>query len=115
VKFVQSVVKKSSVPDNLSIDIPLADLGISVNSAISQERPMRSLLFQLAEVNLDDKGLFCVRGRLPDDLSGRVRNEALSPEFDPVSSGWRFVSDSVWRRDVTAVRDCMGSLDCLPS
>ena len=103
-----------SNPLNLSIDIPLAYIGVGVDSTISQKGPMGSLLFQLREVNLDDQGFFLVRGRLPDDLSGRVRDEALSPELNPVSSARRFVSCSVRYRHKTAVGDRMGSLNRFP-
>ena len=75
---------------------------------------MGSLLFQLREINLDDQGFFRVRARLPDNLSARIHDEALSPEFNPVSSGGRFVPCSVRYRNVTAIGDRMGTLDRFP-
>ena len=75
---------------------------------------MDPLLFQLCEIDLDHQGFFPVHGRLPDNFSGWIRDEALSPEFNPVSSGRRFVPRSVRDRNVTAVRDRMRPLDRFP-
>ena len=75
---------------------------------------MDPLLFELGQIDLDHQDFFPVHGRLPDDLSSRVRHEALSPEFNSVSPRRRFVACSVRCRNETAVGDRMGSLDRLP-
>ncbi len=75
---------------------------------------MSSLLIQQCEIDFDHQNFFLVDARLRDNLSRRIRDETLSPELDPISSGPRFEPCPVRHRDVTAVGDRMAALDCFP-
>ena len=98
----------------LLIDQALIDFGVSIYAAVAQKRPVRALLVHPAPIDFGDHDLFPVDGTLCDDFAVRAANKALSPEFDPVAAGRRFVTDAIRDGDVTAVRDGVTALDRFP-
>src|SRR6266542_2305153 len=64
------------------VNHPFRNVLISVDPAVAQERPVRALRFDLAEIAFGHQdGLFRDAG-LRDDLPRRVGDEALSPELN---------------------------------
>ena len=76
---------------------------------------MSTLGIHKAPVKIDDKNRFPVRWSLCNDRPVRSGHKAPAPEFDPVASRRRFVTDPVYPADITAVGQGMGTLGQLPS
>jgi hypothetical protein len=96
------------------VSVALHDVGIGVDPSIPQERPDAALRFDLCRIDFcDEYGLFIGRCRF-DDVTGRIRNEAASPELDAFAARRIFVADSIRCRDVAAVGDRMTTLDRFP-
>ena len=103
-----------------SINQPVGDLGIAVDAAVTQERPVAADLFYGAQVDFGYQNLFFVVGSFSDDTAKRVAEERGAPEFQAISrsrfaadvSG--FVSYAIYHRHVNAVGDGVGALNGTP-
>src|SRR5215475_581937 len=106
-----------STPDWSLVNHPFRNVLISVDPAVAQERPVRALRVDLAEIAFGHQdGLFRDAG-LRDDLPRRVGDEALSPELNAamwISVRRRLMSDAVGDRDINPVGDGVRALDYLP-
>jgi hypothetical protein len=96
------------------IDKPSCDLAVSVDSPVSEKRPMCALSLHSVQVCLCNDHLFLVDGGLFDDLSRRVADKALSPEFNAFASVRGFVTDAVRHGNVATIRHGVAALDRLP-
>src|SRR5262249_54567349 len=99
------------------VNHPFRDVLVRVNPAIPQERPVRTLCVNLGEIAFGHQDRLSRTSSLCDDLSRRVGDEALSPEFDPavrISFGPWFVTHTIRDRYVNPVGDGVRPLDRLP-
>src|SRR5206468_1367731 len=96
------------------IDHPLFDAAVGVDSAISQEWPVRPLLVDASPIDLCRHNLFLIDRTFRDDFAVRPAHKALPPKFNAFSTGGRFVTDAVRHRDVASISDRMTTLNCFP-
>src|SRR5436190_4123374 len=57
---------------------------------------------------------FPIGASFREDFAARRDDETLSPELDPVAAGRRFMTDSIDRRNVAAIRDRVAALHRFP-
>ena len=96
------------------VDKPSCDLAVSVDSPVSEKRPMCALGLHSAQVCLCNDHLFLVDGGLFNNLSRRVADKALAPEFDAFAAIRGFVTDAIGHGNVAAIRHGVAALDRLP-
>src|SRR5439155_6470364 len=89
----------------LLIPDALRDLGVRVDPAVAQERPVAAHRLDRAEIAVDQQVLLAVRRRARDHAPERIGDERLAPEADAV-----LAPDAVHRRDEHAVRDRVTAL-----
>src|SRR5579859_6785096 len=75
---------------------------IGVNAPVAEERPVSARLFGFLRVAFDDEDFFFFASGLCCNLSKRIGDERVAPEFQAGISlgGIAFVSDSVHNSDV---------------
>jgi hypothetical protein len=96
------------------VDKPSCDIAVSVDSPVSEKRPMCALRLHSVQVCFRNDHLFLVGGGPFDDLSRRVADKALAPEFDAIAAIRGFVTDAVRHRNVAAICHGVAALDRLP-
>src|SRR5690554_4042025 len=97
------------------VDESTADVVVGIDSAVAQERPLRSKSVEVAVVEVGNDQLLLVDRRARDDASVWRCNEALSPELDsgrPVRR--RLESHAIYRGDEATVGDGVRALRHLP-
>ena len=97
-----------------SIEQALLDSRVGIDPPVAQEGPVGSMFVHASPFDLRHDDLFAIDAALRHDLAAGRDNETLSPELDPGSSGGRFVTHPVHRRDVAAIRDRMTALHRFP-
>src|SRR5579864_560788 len=103
-----------------SVQKPLRDAGIAINTAVAQEWPVAADVFQMLQVALADQDFFLVVRRLNDDPSKGVAEKRSAPEFQALALGAiaadiaKLVANPVDHADKHAVGDGMGALNCPP-
>src|SRR4051812_41303758 len=70
------------------VDQTLGDLAVRVNPPVAKKWPVRSLHIERPEVHFRHENLFRARRCFLNDLPGRIRDEALPPEFDALASAF---------------------------
>src|SRR6266487_3445308 len=98
----------------LSIEQTLLDSRVGINTPVAQEWPMRPIFVYAIPVDFAANDLFSIHRSLGDDFAVGTADEALSPEFNAIAAGWRFVTDSVCCGDVATVRNRVTALNCFP-
>src|SRR3954447_3533016 len=99
---------------SLLINQPLLNPGIRVDPPVTQKRPMRAVLVHAFPFNVSDHQLFAIDGTLRHNLAARRADKTLSPKLNPVPSSGRFMSDTIARADIAAVRNRVTALHRLP-
>src|SRR6202030_596219 len=98
----------------LSIQQALLDSSIRVDPAVAQERPVRPLLVHPRPIDFADHDFLFIHRTFGNDFAIGTANETLSPEFNSVSAGRRFMTDSIRGGDVAAVCDRVTALNGFP-
>src|SRR2546428_11367365 len=88
--------------------------GVSVNAAIAQKGPVSSVFVYAGPVDFAHNDFFSVDQTLRYDRAIWSANETLSPEFNPIAPGRRFVTYAVRGRDIAAFRHRVTSLNQFP-
>src|SRR5438874_6431864 len=96
------------------IDQPLLNPSVSINPPVTQERPVGPISIDCAPIDLGHDNLFALDWTFGDDLPIGPANKTLSPEFNSVATGRRFMSDSVGNCYITSIRDGVTALNCFP-
>src|SRR6266700_4389546 len=96
------------------IDPPLGQLGVGIDAAVAQKGPVRAGDIHLAQIDRHDKRLFLVGAGSGENFSGSAGDEALSPEFQPLSVGRFFQADTIAWGHVAAVGHSVAALDEFP-
>src|SRR5689334_10111289 len=97
-----------------SIKQAFFDSGVGVHPAVSQKWPMGPVLVHPRPIDFANHDLFFANRAFGNDLSVWSTNETLSPEFDPIAAGRRFMADSIGCGNVAAIGDRVTALDCFP-
>src|SRR4029077_8491366 len=98
----------------LSVDQTSIDFAVGIDSAISQEWPVRPMLVDASPIDLRRHNLLLIDRTFRDDFAVRSAHETLAPKFDAISTGGRFVTDAVRHRDVAPIGNCVTTLNRLP-
>src|SRR4029077_6988700 len=98
----------------LSVDQTSIDFAVGIDSAISQEWPVRSMLVDASPIDLRRHNLLLIDRTFRDDFAVRSTYETLPPKFNAISTGGRFMTDAVRHRHVTPIGNCMTTLNRLP-
>src|SRR6266550_7530638 len=96
------------------VDQTLLDFGISVDPAVAQKWPVRPMFVDASPIDLRRHNLFLIDRTFRDDFAVRPAHKALPPKINAISTGGRFVTDTVRHRDVAPISDRMTTLNCLP-
>src|SRR3990172_7767462 len=91
------------------VDEPRLKRAIRIDSAVTQEGPVLSRLFDLGEIALDNQTFITFAAGAGDDFAERSGDKRVTPELK-----LPFAPDAVHRRDIDPVGDRMGALDQLP-
>src|ERR1044072_665356 len=75
---------------------------------------MRPMLVDASPIDFRRHDLFFLNRTLCDDFTVRSANKALSPKFNAVSTGRRFVTDAIRHGHIATVRDGMTTLNRFP-
>src|SRR5437773_538236 len=98
----------------LSIEQPLLNSAVGVNTTVAQKWPVRPILVHTSPVDFANHNFFPIARTFRDDLAVGSADKTLSPKFNPVAASWCFVTDTIRRRYVAAVRDRVTALNCFP-
>jgi len=75
---------------------------------------MGAMFVHALPFNVGEDGFFSIDARLGQNLAARRDDEALAPEFDPIPTDRRFVTDAIDRRNETSIRDRVTALHRFP-
>jgi hypothetical protein len=95
-------------------------LGVAVDAAVAQKRPVAADLFYRAQVDFRYEDFFFIVRSLGDDAAERIAEEGGTPELQPISRGsfaadvTGFVSYPIYDRHVHAIGDGVGALNGSP-
>src|ERR1022692_3546657 len=95
-----------------SIDHPLHDGSVGVDTAVAQEGPVAAHAFDHARVAFHDQRLIGIAG-LGEQAALRVGNEGTAPELE-AAAGWTFVAHAVHRGHIDAIGDGVRALYGFP-
>src|SRR5260370_16553731 len=93
------------------IDPPLGQLAVGIDAAVAQKGPVRAGDIHLAQIDRHDERLFLVGAGSGENFSGSAGDEALSPEFQPLSVGPFFQAHPIAPAHVAAVCPTLAPLD----
>src|SRR4029077_18987752 len=98
----------------LSVDQTSIDFAVGIDSAISQEWPVRPMLVDASPIDLRRHNLLLIDRTFRDDFAVRSAHEALAQKFNAIPTGGRFVTDAVRHPHVASIGNCMTALNRLP-
>ena len=90
------------------------DFAVSIYAAVPQKWPVRALLVNAAPIDVGHHNFFPVDRTLRDDFAVRPANKALSPKFNAIAAGRRFMADAVGDCDIATIGDRVTALDGFP-
>src|SRR6185503_15187434 len=90
------------------------EAGVGIYPTVPQKWPVRSMTVDPLPFHLAGNNFFLVDGTLGDDLAVRAAQKTLTPEFNPVTTGGRFVPDPIGCRHIAAVGNRVPALNCFP-
>src|SRR5262249_19341919 len=96
------------------IDHALFDACIGIDSAVAQKWPVRTLFVNASPIYVRGHNFFAIDRPFCKDFAVRSAHKALTPKFNAVSTGRRFMPNAVRHRYVTPVGDGMTTLNCFP-
>ena len=89
---------------------------IGVDAAVTEEGPIAAGLFALRGIAFNYQDFFFVVRGFGQNAAEGIGNERIAPKFEASVAffGFAFVADTINDRDVNAVGDGVGPLDCAP-
>src|SRR5213593_4816 len=91
--------------DRKLIDHALFDACIGIDSAVAQKWPVRTLFVNASPIYVRGHNFFAIDRPFCNDFAVRPAHKALTPKFNAVPTGRRFMPDAVRHRYVTPIGD----------
>src|SRR5438270_1818666 len=96
------------------IDHSLLNSSVGIDAPIAQEWPMGTMFIHPFPFNIGSYDFFTINRALRKNFAAWRADETLPPEFNPVTSGRRFVTDPIRRRNEAAIRNGVAAHHRLP-
>ena len=103
-----------------SVQKPLGDAAIAINTTVAQKRPVAADVFQVLQIALSDQNLFLVMRSFNDDPSKGIAKKRSAPEFQAFALGAiaadiaELMAHAVDHADKNAIGDGVCALDGAP-
>src|SRR5882757_8276188 len=107
---------RASLRQTLFAEPAIQDRLIGINATVAEEWPTATRLFAFRRITFDHQNFFVFASGLRDDLTKRIGDERISPEFDSWIARGRiaFVAHSIHHRDKCSIGDSVRALDGAP-
>jgi len=88
--------------------------GISIDAAIAQKWPVRTMLVHTRPIDFGCDNFFAIDGSLGQNFATGRADKTLSPKLDAIAPGWRFMAHTICRGDKATISDGVAALHRLP-
>src|SRR5204863_8725838 len=112
--FMRRLYAAKGESETALVNQSFLDSGVGVHPTITQEGPVGTMFVDLFPFDFGRHNLFPVNRALSKNFTARRADKTLSPKFNAITAGGRFMADAISRGHKTPISDGMTALHSLP-